>query len=285
MSLNCLISCGCNGEVTLPALPTTYRSELPPLLSQVCGLLILPRGAQGPTSWVISSNVTDIIDNTVTDNSAGKWLVGRGGIPKPEEVVINLGKTHRQIDHRIYTLTFEVNIRCSEIYYFLQTIQKNYTAFDFWYSTRGGRFFGGPNGICPEFVTGWTEYSDDANGLERGFIQIVWRSCIDPLRALVTVDIDSDGGGGTPEIANVMFYQQSFASASSSALAWTENSGVLPSTNEAAQIWVFQNGQKLENTVQYSISHLTGPGESTVNVNALTHYSGANYEVIAVTTS
>lgn len=285
MSVNCYTTCGCTGEILLPSLPTSYRSELPPLLSQVSGLLILPKGAQGPASWVVASNITDIIDNTVTDNSAGKWLVGRGRIPKPEEVIINLGKIHREIESRIYALTFEVNIRCNEIYAFLQTIQKNYTAFDFWYNTRGGRLFGGPNGLCPEFVTGWTEYSEDANGVERGFIQIVWRSCMDPLRTLLSIDLDSEGSPGTPTIANVMFYQQSFPLASSSTLAWTTNSGVLPSTNEAAQIWVFQNGQKLENTVQYSVSHLTGPGESEININALTHYAGANYEVIAVTTA
>jgi len=283
--INCFLSCGC-GEVTLPALPECDELTIPPRLSQVCGLLLLPKGAEGPASWVLVSDVEAIIDNTDTSNSAGKWLVGRGSVGRPSEVVVELGKIHRQVSHRIYTLEYEVNIRENGVYAFLQTLQKNYTGFTFWYNTLGGRLFGGSAGIEPDFVTAWTEYSEEADALERGFIQIQWRADGDPLRTLATVDpYTSGGGGGSTPISEVMFYQQSFAAASSAVLTWTENSGTLPTTNTAAQILVFQEGQKLEETVQYTIAHATAPGESEITIDATTHYTGANYEVLAVITS
>lgn len=274
------------GMVTLPELPTSFGGGLSPLLSQVCGLLILPKGAPPPSSWVSADAVEAVIDNTVTDNSAGKWLVGRGGIDKPEEVVLNLGRRSQQVATRLYTLTYEVNIRCDGVYNFLTTLQNNYRAFNFWMNTRGGRLFGGSGGIVPHRATGWAEYSEEADEVERGFIELQWYADSEPLRTLA--NINPSGGGVTPTpISNVMFYQQSFPSQATNVLTWTTNSGTLPTTNTKAQILVFQEGQKLEEgaAVQYTIAHATAPGESEITINSATHYSGANYEVIAVVTS
>ncbi len=274
---------GC-GAVLLPELPTSFDCGLSPLLSQVCGLLILPKGAPPPASWVSASAMSAIIDNTVTDNSAGKWIVGRGGIERPEETIISLGKRTRVIAERLYTLDYEINIRPNGVYNFMQALQTGYRNFNFWYNTMGGRLFGGPNGICPDFVTAWAEYGDEPDEVERGFIQLQWYADGSPLRAMAMVSPSGEGPTPTP-ISNVMFYQQSFPAASTSVLTWTENSGALPTSNEAAQVLVFQNGQKLEDTVQYSIAHATGPGQSEITIGAAVHYAGANYEVLAAVTS
>lgn len=276
---------GC-GEVTLPELPTAYGCGLSPLLSQVCGLLILPKGAPPPSSWVSADAMEAVIDNTVTDNSAGKWIVGRGGIEKPDEVIIGLGKRTRKVGARLYTLDYEVNIRPNGIYNFLTTLQTGYRGFNFWFNTLGGRLFGGPTGICPDFVTAWTEYSEEAEEVERGYIQLQWYADGDPPRTLANINPSGESVTPTP-ISNVMFYQQSFENQATNTLTWTSNSGVLPMSNTKAQILVFMEGQKLEEgaAIHYTISHATAPGESEITINASTHYAGANYEVLAIITS
>lgn len=272
-------------QVTLPAIAADQNVQLPPKLSEICGILAIPLGAAPPTSWVSKAAIEATADNTVTDNSMAKWIIGRGEIPQPEDVIVELGKRERRIATRAYAIEFEVNVRCDPELAFVHTFQRQYRSFRFWLATRGGRFLGGSRGIHPDFVTAWSPYLRD--DLERAFLRFEWYADGSPTRA--TVAGLFDGGAGEDDqptsIANVMFYQQSFPSQATSTLTWTTNSGVLPTSNTAAQILIFQNGQKLEETVQYSISHLTGPSESEITIGALTHFAGANYEVLAVVTS
>lgn len=283
--INDFLAATCS-RVLMPAIAADQNTQLPPKLSEISGLLILPLGSAGPTSWISKDAVEATSDNTVADNTKAKWIIGRGEMPQPEDVVVDLGKDERRIARRLYSLEFEVNVRCDPELSFLKTFQRNYRSFRFWFATRGNRFLGGTQGIHPKFVTAWAPMLRD--DVERGFIRIEWFADGAPTRATISnLFGDGAGEGETPTpIENVMYYQQSFASASTSALTWTANSGVLPSSNTAAQVLVFQNGQKLEESAgQYSISHLTGPSESTITIGASTHYSGANYEVIAVVTS
>jgi len=283
--INDFLAADCK-RVFIPAITADQNTQLPPRLSEICGLLVLPLGSAGPTDWTDGNAVEETSDNTVIDNSKAKWIIGRGEMQAPEDIVVEMGKDERRIARRLYALEFEVNVRCDPELSFLKAFQRNYRAFRFWFATRGNRFLGGTNGIYPKFVTAWSPFLRD--DLERGFIRIEWYADGAPTRA--TVNNLFGGGSGEEDtpvpIENVMYHQQSFASTSTSTLTWTANSGVLPSANTAAQILVFQNGQKLEEDAgQYSISHLTGPSESTITIGSNTHFSGANYEVIAVVTS
>lgn len=273
------------GRVYFPAIPVDQEEVLPARLSQLCGLLLVPYGAPGPTSWVSKADVEATADNTVTDNSKAKWVTGKGGIETPEDVVVEIGKDERFVSRRLYTLNFEINLKCTQHLSLIQRLQSRYPWFRLWAATKGGRFIGGPSGIVPKFVTASAPYGAGRDDLERGDITIQWFADIDPLATNMSGLFTNVSGDSPTPIANVMFYQQAFAAAATSALTWTENSGVLPTSNTAAQILVFQNGQKLEETVQYTISHLTAPAESTITIGALTHYPGANYEVLAVVTS
>jgi len=71
-------------------------------------------------------------------------------------------------------------------------------------------------------------------------------------------------------------FNQEFLNTSSAVLTWTQNAGVLPLTNLAASIHVYQNGQKLIAS-QYVI---TAP--ATITIDANTHYAGSNYIVFAI---
>ncbi len=74
----------------------------------------------------------------------------------------------------------------------------------------------------------------------------------------------------------VNIFNQEFLNTSSNILTWTQNAGVLPVTNLAASVHVYQNGQKLIAS-QYVI---TVPGTITIDTN--THYDGSNYIVFAI---
>jgi hypothetical protein len=74
----------------------------------------------------------------------------------------------------------------------------------------------------------------------------------------------------------VSIFNQEFISTSSNVLTWTQNNGVLPTTNLNASIHVYQNGQKLIES-QYVI---TAP--DTITIDSNTHYDGSNYIIFAI---
>ena len=74
----------------------------------------------------------------------------------------------------------------------------------------------------------------------------------------------------------VSIFNQEFLNTTSNILTWTQNGGILPKTNLAASIHVYQNGQKLIES-QYVI---TSPATITIDSNS--HYDGSNYIVFAI---
>jgi len=74
----------------------------------------------------------------------------------------------------------------------------------------------------------------------------------------------------------VSIFNQEFLNTTSAILTWTQNGGILPKTNLAASIHVYQNGQKLIES-QYVI---TAPDTITIDSNS--HYDGSNYIVFAI---
>jgi hypothetical protein len=76
--------------------------------------------------------------------------------------------------------------------------------------------------------------------------------------------------------ASVSIFNQEFLNTTSGILTWTQNGGILPTTNLSASIHVYQNGQKLIAS-QYVI---TAP--ATITIDSNTHYDGSNYIVFAI---
>jgi hypothetical protein len=74
----------------------------------------------------------------------------------------------------------------------------------------------------------------------------------------------------------VSIYNQEFLNTTSNILTWTQNGGILPKTNLAASIHVYQNGQKLIES-QYIITQT-----DTITIDSNTHYDGSNYIVFAI---
>jgi hypothetical protein len=80
--------------------------------------------------------------------------------------------------------------------------------------------------------------------------------------------------GASATTINVYASNNLYQSHGSVTISLPANSGITSVSNTDAQVFVFQNGQKMIPGVQYSIS------ASTITIVAAAHFDGANYEVI-----
>jgi hypothetical protein len=80
--------------------------------------------------------------------------------------------------------------------------------------------------------------------------------------------------GSTTTTINVYASNNLYQNHTGFAIVLPANSGITAVSNTDAQVFVFQNGQKIWPGVQYTISG------STITIDAGTHFDGANYEVI-----
>ena len=143
-----------------------------PNLSQVSDLYITPTGATDAFTYG-GGNPTATsggIDNTVVDNSKTKWVVGKGGVPEPEESVYNGPKSTRIVFKRRYQLSFEVNVKEDGMRDLLRNLQCGWDQFTFRYGTQGGYLYGGSAGIKPTFVNAQLPLADGDEDNEIGRI-------------------------------------------------------------------------------------------------------------------
>lgn len=165
--------------LNLGAIPTDQNCLLVPPLSQVSDLYIQPDGATAPFDWTSGSPaepMTSGIDNSVTDNSASKWLVGKGGVVAPEETVYTGPKLKKKIVRRLYTLNFEVEVTNDDQRDFLRQLQSGWSEFVFWIGTLGNNLFGDENGITPSFVNAQLPLDPGDEDYEKGTIIIEYYS-------------------------------------------------------------------------------------------------------------
>lgn len=80
--------------------------------------------------------------------------------------------------------------------------------------------------------------------------------------------------GSTSTTINVYASNNLYQNQTGVSIVLPANSGITAVSNTDAQVFVFQNGQKIWPGVQYTISG------STITIDAGTHFDGANYEVI-----
>lgn len=101
--------------------------------------------------------------------------------------------------------------------------------------------------------------------------------CLDTLVGLTDQNCECISGDDSYYLEQdpAMFQAQNFPNQQDATLTFTQ--GNLPTENTAATINVYQQGQKLEETVQYSVS-----GQD-ITIASGTHYDGASYQVWALT--
>ena len=160
---------------------TAYQQKY----SQVCDLIIQPDAANAPLDWTGAPTVSAVageVDNTNTDGTKSKWLVGEGGVPVPEKITDEYPKRKSKTSFRTYTLVFNVKNLSDDQYAFLQQVQCGNTDFKIWYANVGGHIFGGTTGIDIASIDADLPLDESRDGKEVGTITITWDADGDPTR-------------------------------------------------------------------------------------------------------
>lgn len=177
----------CNGTLNYPAIEadqdcTSYDINY----SELTDLWIQPTGAGAPFSawltgvYTVTPEPTNI-DNTVTDNSATKWIVGAGGVAVPEKTTEELPKRRDRISLRTYTVTFNIPNVSDEMRDFGRSLQCGDTSFNFWYANLT-HVFGSATGIEPKSADCDFPLDEGRDGRERMVITLTFESKVDPER-------------------------------------------------------------------------------------------------------
>lgn len=153
--------------------------------SQICDLIIKPNTSSIEvfTDWATTPTLTaDGIDNTVTDNSAAKHMVGIGDVADPEENELAYPKGQLKVEDRLYTLAFTCyNMNAAE-YALYRQLQCGSTDFTFHYADLGGFVYGAATGIIPKSVTARMPKGRGDNDRNLCNIIIKWEADGDPER-------------------------------------------------------------------------------------------------------
>lgn len=267
-------------QSAFPVLPVNVDCIPTPALSQIAGVIIMPIAAGSPGDWTDATSFLNAIDNSDTNDQKGKYFLGVGEIPEPDDITVTLGRSNVKVVRRRYNLLFSPAWYDDIHYAFFRKMQQGRLNFRFWIATYGGRLLGGPYGLMPSFVNAKMAYGRANEDREIVNLTLQWYADSDPDR------VNNPDIFGIPKFyfpqqqAEVMFFQELFYSQSGNTLVWTQNNGVLP-TN-AAQIAVYQNGQR-KLPIEYTVNYNTAPGQSQIVIASDSHFDGSNYQIVAVT--
>ena len=271
------IGCG-SGELLELPLPGC-AADFVPLFSQIGAIIMLP-GNMAPADWEGGRSEYFL-------TGPGRFLQAKGALPRAEPIRGTLGRATNGsliIASRKYVTTLEVPT-CDATIEFVRGLQGNWRGFRFWLLTDGGRLIGGPLGIKPAYVNAGIAYPSGRGSFEQGYLELEWFAGTDEAAAYVPEMLPGgDSIPGDMPTTTCDMYSQYYNNHTGNVLLWTANGGAIPATPNT-RLWVFQNGQKLDVTIgQYTVTANTSPGQSTITINVLTHFDGANYLIVSYPT-
>lgn len=196
-TINSFTTCptDCDEYNILPALPaemdcTNYTQER----SQVHTIYFRLSDADGVlspdpfTNFATTPTATaNAIDNTVTDNTKSKFLVGEGGVAEPTETSVEYPKLNTKVEEREYQLTFNVKQLTAEVYAFMQQLQCGDINFRFYYASGMGSTqyaYGISGGIIPKSITVTLPKGAGRDDRDLATIRINWLGNTDPDRRI-----------------------------------------------------------------------------------------------------
>lgn len=172
--------CSCDCEVAGRAIPDAQSCEhYPLLLSQACGLLILPAATPPPSDWTSPAAWNEILDNTVAGAGAAKYIAGEGSLYTDSVIVNTYAKRARVIALRRYAVEIALP-DLDNLYETARRFQKERIAFRFWVQTLSGRLYGGDNGIAPAMNDAAFPLSAGRDDKGRAIIRILFDATCDP---------------------------------------------------------------------------------------------------------
>lgn len=187
--MNNLLSCpaDCDIELSYPAISAEQDcTNYDQYLSQISDLYIIPDGAPDIfASWSTTPTlVSGSIDNTVTDNSKAKWLVGIGFVTVPEKINTQYPKGKMKVTKRTYTMSFKVLNTSAAQRELLRKFQCGSTDFTFYYGDRADFAFGKSGGLVPKSIDADLPQEGDEDSKQYGTITITWEANADAERRI-----------------------------------------------------------------------------------------------------
>lgn len=155
-------------------------------------VIILPEGVTPPADWTSSTDWEGVLANDDTANAYGKYLMGIGSLPQPEEFSQRVVDGVEVVFLKEYTLDFKVNTLTDQTYSFLQALQCNPVNYTMWFYTMGGYLHGGATGVQPNFTNVNFEYSEGKASVVTATVNMRWalRGC-DSTRTYLPALIDN----------------------------------------------------------------------------------------------
>lgn len=158
--------------------------------SQIDGLYIRGKTAapasafsDDPFLWAdIANSVPANIDNTLTDNTKAKFLMGEGGVAVPEKTTIEVHSLKNITTKRRYQLTYLIKDMSDANYDLCRAFQCGDTNIKFYYTDLGGKVYGIDGGLEPVFVDCDMPKDAARGAINQATIIIEWEAKYDPER-------------------------------------------------------------------------------------------------------
>lgn len=170
----------------LPALENAECiTEVVACRSQICTLYL--SDADGTTKDpVVSFDPTSAssLEGAISSTAAGglRCVYGIGDIPKPEDTVKTISKDREIITKRLWTFNFDIDHMSDTNYTFMQFLSACGWSGRVWFSTIGGKIYGGDKGIYMD-LKGCTPFGRGDEDCEVGLIEGKWSSLCGPIRS------------------------------------------------------------------------------------------------------
>jgi hypothetical protein len=201
--LNDFLSCPTDcSSGNLPAFQTSFCNAAPKS-SEIYALIFEPTDAATlltPASLVadmaVAADWTGKIDNSVTDGTKYKYLMGKGSQGDPTDTEIDGVKNAVVVTDRTRTVTFRIlDITSDATYDALRRMQCGDILPRFFILTKGGYIFGDKNvaapdrGIVPDSVKVTFPRAEGKDAIDTAVLTIVYSGLTDPDRALNPLSI------------------------------------------------------------------------------------------------
>jgi hypothetical protein len=211
-----LLNCGsCASPPTLPAIPADPCCETPPRYSQIGRIIIAPCNVPDPFELEDGAAVlvAGVIDNTNTDGTKAKALVGKGEKPDHEATIYEGAFRRQSISSRAFTINFTFSVGTVALYQFARALQCNYTRMRFWFEDIGGWLYGpvaadgtlGQGGLVPTMVDVQLAAGGGRDDLKEAVLTIMFDGNADPdiyaspfalNCGCPPIESEGEGGGG-----------------------------------------------------------------------------------------
>jgi hypothetical protein len=140
-----------------------------------------------PTFATTPTATANAINNTTTDNTKAKFLVGEGGVAESTEVVLEYPMLTEKVVERDYQLVFNIKNLVQTQYDFLLQVQCGNIDLTFYYASgmeANQWVYGKQGGIVPRKVTVSFPKGAGKDDRDIAIIKIDWKATGDPDRRI-----------------------------------------------------------------------------------------------------